>query len=98
MNRDKLRDLLIGTFTGKVPNQLSLEEIKNGAKIISGPVTTQQMVSWVNSISPSSLGKKGGHYWLTVLLFLPIKDMPLIISHPCKHIREVAQYRLKLGK
>lgn len=101
MTKDKnelLRERLKGILSGKIPNRLSLKEIKEWVKELGGDLDRVNLDEWVTNLSVYSLGKDRLHFWLTVLLFLPLKQIPLLINHKDQYVQETARYRLLVGK
>lgn len=99
MTKDELlRERLKGILSGKIPNRLSLKEIKEGVKELGGDMDRVNLDEWVTNLSVFSLGKNRLHFWLTVLLFLPLKEIPTLINYEDTSAQGAARYRLLVGK
>lgn len=94
-----LDERLIGILSGKIPNRLTYEEIKEGmAYVVDGILILNNTSSWVRSINKRTLRPDNVHYWMNVLLFIPLKQIPVLINNPDGYVRSAARYRLKVGK
>lgn len=93
-----LQERLLGILTGRIPNRLTYKEIKEGVSYLGGNLDKSELEALVLYISEYTLWPNQKHYWVQVFLFLPLKEMPTLINHSDKDVKESALYRLRIGK
>ena len=94
----ELSDRLFGILTGKIPNRLTYKEIKAGFELLEVDLSKDYIDFLIKKISKYNLAKNNQHFWVNVLLFLPLKDIPPLINNENESVKRLAIYRLRLGK
>ncbi len=92
------RERLIGILTGKITNRLTLNEIKEGIVYQGGDITIVRNIEWLKNLNTFNIRKNGRFFWINVLLFLPLKEIPPLINTEDENVYKVVKYRLRIGK
>jgi len=103
-----LQQRLKQIILGNIPNRLTKDEIWTGIFEITITgisettkeglhfITEQTVLDFVPLVSKYSMVHR--HYWVHVLLFLPLNEIPPLLNNPNAYVQSACAFRLKVGK